>query len=266
MHSFANSDSLEYIFDIYDVVYSPFFETIALQEVDDIDILLIEGAIDKDLKRGDTNIYELIDKLAQKCETIVAVGTCASFGGIFAHKDDTTTGILYKETDYGLLYSYKNKTINLSGCPIHPIWLSTTLISLANNKKIPTDELQRPLELYAHLSHHGCTRNEYFEWKVDTKGWGTKEGCLFYSGGCRAPMTHSSCNKILWNDINSKTRAGMPCLGCTEPSFPRIDMYTTPKNMSIPANPPLGVTKRAYISLSTIAKTFHIERLEKELY
>ncbi len=24
-----------------------------------------------------------------------------------------------------------------------------------------------------------CVRNEYFEWKIDTKNFGEKEGCLF---------------------------------------------------------------------------------------
>ena len=46
-------------------------------------------------------------------------------------------------------------------------------------------------------------------------------------------MSHSSCNKILWNDINSKTRAGMPCIGCTEVDFHENDMFETKKNMGI---------------------------------
>ena len=37
-------------------------------------------------------------------------------------------------------------------------------------------------------------------------------------------MTHSPCNRILWNRQSSKTRAGMPCLGCTEPEFPFFDL------------------------------------------
>ena len=43
-----------------------------------------------------------------------------------------------------------------------------------------------------------------------------KRVVLFYEQGCRGPMTHSSCNKILWNEVSSKTRVGMPCIGCTE--------------------------------------------------
>ena len=130
--------------------------------------------------------------------------------------------------------------------------------------KILIDEIGRPKELYSTLAHHGCTRNEYFEWKVEGD-FGQKEGCLFYDQGCRAPMTHSSCNKILWNDINSKTRAGMPCIGCTEVDFPRNDMLETKKNIGIPHEVPFGISKRAYLSITGIAKTFKIDRLHKKL-
>ena len=78
-------------------------------------------------------------------------------------------------------------------------------------------------------------------------------------------MTHSNCNKILWNDVNTKTRAGMPCIGCTEVDFPRDNMLETKKNIGIPHEVPLGVPKRAYLSLTGIAKTFKIERLHKKL-
>ena len=72
----------------------------------------------------------------------------------------------------------------------------------------------------------GCTRNQYFEYKQSTMefGQGTRTGCLFYEFGCRGPMTHSPCNRILWNRQSSKTRAGMPCTGCTEPEFPFYDL------------------------------------------
>ncbi|MFA6740247.1 MAG: Ni/Fe hydrogenase, partial [Arcobacteraceae bacterium] len=79
------------------------------------------------------------------------------------------------------------------------------------------------------------------------------------------PMTHSSCNKILWNDISSKTRVGMPCIGCTEMDFPRNDMLETKKNIGIPHDVPLGISKRAYLSMTGVAKTFRIDRLHKKL-
>lgn len=268
-HSFLNDENLAYICDIFEFVYHPTFECkytlsdLATQDID-IDYLLIEGAVG-DIVRAGIELLPIITKLAQKARYIIAVGTCASFGGLFATNSQNKGLIYTKDEPNGILQEYKEKIINLSGCPIHPSWLSTTLLALYQNKPLHLDELQRPKEIYSYLSHHGCVRNEYFEWKVDATSLGKKEGCLFYSFGCRAPMTHSSCNKILWNGISSKTRAGLPCFGCTAPSFPRINMFCTKTNMSIPQDIPLGISKRAYLSVSTIAKTFHIQRLEEDL-
>lgn len=194
------------------------------------------------------------------------MGSCASYGGVHAkfEQNSTIKGLqdsLHPENLYTLIHPI----INLTGCPVHPEWIFQTLFSLKNFGKIDLDESGRPKELYYSLAHHGCTRNEYFEWKIETKSFGLKEGCLFYEQGCRGPMTHSNCNKILWNDVNSKTRAGMPCIGCTEFDFPRENMFETKKNIGIPHEVPLGVSKRAYLSISGVAKTFRIERLHKKL-
>ena len=78
-------------------------------------------------------------------------------------------------------------------------------------------------------------------------------------------MTHASCNTILWNEVSSKTRVGTPCFGCTEPEFPRNNLFATKTNMSIPVDIPLGISKRSYLTLAGVAKTFHIKRLEGKL-
>jgi hydrogenase small subunit len=136
---------------------------------------------------------------------------------------------------------------------------------LVKGKNIPIDSLHRPQELYNITVHTGCSRNEYFEWKVDTKGFGLKEGCLFYEQGCQGPYTRGSCNKILWNDTSSKTIVGTPCFGCTEPSFPKTALFSTKTNMGIPATMPLGVPRRAYLTATGIAKSFKIKRLEERV-
>ena len=189
----------------------------------------------------------------------------ASYGGIhskFLQNDDISS--VEKAINEEIIKNLKHEIVNLTGCPVHPEWILQTLFTLKTYGKIFIDEIGRPKELYGTLAHHGCTRNEYFEWKVEGD-FGQKEGCLFYDQGCRAPMTHSSCNKILWNDINSKTRAGMPCIGCTEVDFPRNDMLETKKNIGIPHEVPFGISKRAYLSITGIAKTFKIDRLHKKL-
>jgi len=75
----------------------------------------------------------------------------------------------------------------------------------------------------------------------------------------RGPMTHSPCNRILCNRQSSKTRAGMPCLGCTEPEFPFYDLapgtgFKTQTVMGIPNDLPEGIDQRAYIKLTSAAK------------
>ena len=239
-----------------------------IKNQEEIDFLLVEGAISSNEKiftTSNDSTKNILEKLVQKSKYLIAVGSCASFGGIHAKftQNDDVCGLKDAIEDENKK-KLKHPIINLSGCPVHPEWIFQTLFSLKNFKEISLDDEGRPKELYSTLAHHGCTRNEYFEWKVEGN-FGQKEGCLFYNQGCRAPMTHSSCNKILWNDINSKTRAGMPCIGCTEVDFPRINMLETKKNMGIPLEVPLGISKRAYLSISGVAKTFKIDRLHKKL-
>jgi hydrogenase small subunit len=219
------------------------------------------------MQRNDTLVSTIVKHYSKSAKYIIALGSCASFGGIFkASSPERNSGLIFNEdVKSGPLLNLSNRIVNLSGCPIHPEWLAYTLSMIQKGKTIELDELNRPIELYSNLAHHGCTRNEYFEWKVDSDNFGEREGCLYYKQGCRAPMTHASCNKILWNEVSSKTRVGTPCFGCTEPDFPRKNLFSTKTNMSIPEDVPLGVPKRSYLTMAGIAKTFHIKRLEGKL-
>ncbi len=269
----ANSSRFELFLNSFNLLYHPSLtidkslEDILNQE-EKIDFLLVEGAISSNkefFSINEDSTFNQLNALASKSSYIIAVGSCASYGGVhakFSQNSDISgiKNIINKEN----LTNLKYEIINLTGCPVHPEWILQTLFGLKNFGKISIDEFGRPKELYGHLAHHGCTRNEYFEWKVEAE-LGQKEGCLFYHQGCRGPMSHSSCNKILWNDINSKTRAGMPCIGCTEVDFPRNDMLETKKNMGIPHEVPYGISKRAYLSITGVAKTFKIDRLHKKL-
>ena len=173
--------------------------------------------------------------------------------------------MIFNRDKKGLFYEYKNKIINLPGCPPHSEWIAYVIDMLSDKKEILLDEENRPLEIFSYLSHDGCIRNEYFEWKVDAKEFGEKEGCLFYYHGCQGPYTHSSCNKTLWNEISSKSRVGTPCFGCTEREFPKKNLFKTQTFMGMPANIPIGVSKRAYFTLAGVAKSLKNERLNKRL-
>ena len=270
-HSFFNHPELFEILSNFELLYHPLIET-SYSLVDvvkcelECDILIIEGSYKAGLHKYGMDISKAILHYASKASRVIATGTCASYGGMFALSDEELSGFCYSQDIPNENYnSYKDKLVLLPGCPIHPKWLSFVLMMIKEDKALLLDEMHRPRELYGFTVHTGCSRNEYFEWKIDMKGFGKKEGCLFYEHGCQAPFTRGSCNKILWNDISSKTIAGTPCFGCTEPSFPKSNLFETKTNMGIPAHMPLGVPKRAYLTLTGIAKSFKIKRLEEKV-
>ena len=272
-HSFLNHPELFSILSRFTLVYHPTIETAyTLEEVLALrapcDILIVEGAYKEEgFRKGSIETARVIRHYADKAEYVITAGTCATFGGVFKLSDpDAISGLAFDGERQTVRYAlYRDKLISLPGCPIHPRWLGFVLDMIAQKQTIALDRLHRPKELYGYTVHAGCPRNEYFEWKVDAKGFGFKEGCLFYEQGCQGPYTRGRCNKMPWHDVSSKTRAGTPCFGCTEPSFPREGLYRTPQRMGIPATMPLGVPRRAYLTLTGVAKSFTISRFSTRL-
>jgi hydrogenase small subunit len=272
-HSFLNHPDLFSILSHFEIVHHPILDS-AYTMQDMIageipcDVLILEGSFTQSgFLKGGVEVSHLIETYAHRAKYVITAGTCATFGGIFKQKDpENISGLVFDIEEKTSRYErYASKIISLPGCPIHPKWLSYVLLMIANKNKIVIDTLHRPVELYGYTVHSGCTRNEYFEWKIDTKNYGLKEGCLFYEQGCQGPYTRGSCNKILWNDTSSKTRVGTPCFGCTEPNYPQDSLFRTKTNMGIPAKMPLGVPRRAYLTLTGVVKSFKIKRFSQKL-
>jgi len=270
-HSFLQYPHLKQFFCDFEFLYHPVIDSqYSLEEITactlECDILLLEGALSESFKRADSKLTDLLWHYAKKAKAVVCLGTCASFGGIFAQSDAKVQGLHFnKDQELVSFEAFKEKSFNLSGCPVHAKTIADTLYAIKENYQIKKDSLLRPKAFYAYTVHNGCTRNEYFEYKIDTHDFGKLEGCMFYDHGCQAPFTHAPCNKTLWNEVNSKTRVGMPCVGCTEPSFPRLNLFQTKKNMGIQQDLPVGVAKRTYLTLAGVSKAFTIERLQKGL-
>ncbi len=232
-----------------------------------IGVFVLEGAVNLNDKLADD-----IKKLCILSDYVIALGNCAVHGNIPALKDTNVVGLQYKRTTKGGLLGADFKTrsgypvINISGCPAHPEWFISTVLSIVSGRPPALDKFGRPKEFYAYSSHDGCIRNQYYEWRVEAEELGRREGCLFYRFGCRGPMTGASCNRKLWNGISSKQRSGQPCFGCTEFDFPRENVWRTKYNMGVPAELPPGVSLRGYIMASGILKTFTPNRLKKRLF
>ncbi len=246
-----------------------------LQDVDailadqkNLNILCIEGSLA--LGPNNTGMFDtinnrpkafLIKELADKADYVVAVGTCSAYGGVPASPPNPTecTGMQsFKGAAKGLLDEHwlSNRglpVINISGCPVHPNVIIQTITSLLEGYPPELNPLNQPKEHYSTMVHQGCTRNEYHEYDIEEDEFG-KEGCLFYNLGCQGPYTMATCNSQLWNKQSSKTRAGVPCIGCVSPDFPRnAPLFRTEKVGDIPVSLPLGVSRARYMAYKDLA-------------
>ncbi|WP_372878674.1 hypothetical protein [Spongiibacter marinus] len=222
-----------------------------------------------------------VNDLADVADYVVAVGDCASWGGIPAMAPNPTDseGMQFLKKlrggALGLDFLSKKKlpVINIPGCPAHPDWISQILVAIATGRAqdIALDELNRPKTFFTSFTQTGCTRNMHFSYKVAATEFGQRKGCLFYDLGCRGPMTRSSCNRILWNRQSSKTRAGMPCIGCTEPEFPFFDLapgtvFKSQTVMGFPKDLPTGLNKAGYMKLTAAAKQASPQWAEDDIF
>ncbi len=239
-----------------------------------LDILFVEGAVIRG--PGGSGGYDssclgpkkdLVAQLTRKATWVVAAGTCASFGGIGADGEVEATGLQFAGRERGgflgadFLSAGGHPVINLPGCPCQGEVLVGVLASLATGRELALNELQEPVVWYGMLVHQGCTRNEYHEYRVEDAEFG-QQGCLFFHMGCRGPLTHGPCNKILWNHRNSKTRAGVPCLGCTQPEFPQPYPFFQTRNIAdIPVELPEGVDRAHYLAYKGMAAAAAPQRL-----
>ncbi|MBN1692196.1 MAG: hydrogenase small subunit [Dehalococcoidales bacterium] len=193
-------------------------------------VLVVDGAI----PTADGGIYSVIGErngkpvpmveklkeLSAGAMAVIALGTCAAFGGIPAAPPNPTG---CKSVQKVLEASgIKKPLINVPGCPPHPDWFVGTVAGIILNglpKPEELDDFLRPKAFYGKLIHENCPRRAYFDEGKFAKKFGD-EGCL-YELGCKGPITHADCPLRHWNSgTNWVIGAGAPCNGCTQPEFP----------------------------------------------
>lgn len=241
-----------------------------------LDILCVEGAVIRG--PGGTGMFDtfagrpkqdLLAGLARRARSVLAVGTCAAYGGIGADGDVEATGLQFHKAERGgfLGASFRAGSgapvLNLPGCPVHCDVITGALTALATGTPLEVNEFGAPIEHYGLLVHQGCLRNEYHEYRVEETDFGDR-GCLFFHLGCRGPLAFGPCNKSLWNRRSSKTRVGVPCVGCTDPGFPqKTPFFRTRAIAGIPLELPDGVDRPHYLAYKGLAAAAAPERLRR---
>ena len=204
-----------------------------------------------------------IRDLAARARHVVAVGSCAAFGGIPAAAALAAGGdaVGLQHGPHGLLGeefrgSAGLPVINLAGCAPHPGWLVETLAELALTGTCALDSLGRPRAFADHLAHHGCGRNEFYEFKASAAR-PSQRGCLMENLGCKATQAPGDCNLRRWNGFGSCTDGGYACINCTSPGFqdPGSAFGETAKVAGIPVGLPVDMPKAWFVALAALSKS-----------
>jgi hydrogenase small subunit len=168
---------------------------------------------------------EWIDRLAPKAIAAVAIGTCATYGGIHA-MEGNPTGCMGL-ADY-LGWEWKSKSglpvVNVPGCPVQPDNFMETVLYLLYQvaglaPMIPLDDQLRPTWLFGATVHDGCDRAGYYEQGDFADVYGS-EKCIVKLG-CWGPVVNCNVPKRGWMaGIGGCPNVGGICIGCTMPGFP----------------------------------------------
>ncbi|MCR9087673.1 MAG: HupU protein [Rhodobacteraceae bacterium] len=248
-----------------------------------LDVLCVEGSILTGpkgtgrfhlLSGTGRSMLDWVRSLSAKAHHVVAVGTCATYGGVTSAGNNPASaiGVQYDGRHAGGAVPAEFRSgsglpvINVAGCPTHPDWVTETLLLLAADELTATDldSFARPRFYADHLVHHACPKNEFYEYKASAHHL-SQMGCMMEHLGCIGTQAVGDCNIRGWNGEGSCTRAGYPCINCTAPEFeePRHAFTETPKFAGIPVGLPSDMPKAWFMALASLSKAATPKRIEQ---
>lgn len=253
-------------------------EDVAVGRVE-LDILCVEGAVARGpagtgrfqmLSGTGQSLMHWVERLAARARHVVAVGSCAAYGGVTAAGGNPSdaVGLQHDGAHAGglLARGWRSRSgrpvVNIAGCPTHPGWVAETLMLLASGEFPALDGYGRPRFYADHLVHHGCPKNEFYEYKASAREL-SEIGCMMENLGCIGTQAVGDCNIRLWNGEGSCTRGGYPCINCTAPRFedPAHAFVETPKIAGFPVGLPTDMPKAWFMALASLSKAATPDRI-----
>jgi hydrogenase small subunit len=222
--------------------------------------------------------YDMLIDTARGAAAIVAIGSCAAYGGIARARPNPTDALSVADI-------IKDKPIiNVPGCPPIPVVMTGVLAHYLTFGSLPEmDNIGRPKVFYGDTIHDRCYRRPFYEKGLFADTFddeGARKGWCLYKLGCKGPVTYNACATVKWNEGTSfPIQSGHGCIGCSEPGF--WDFGGFYDALSMPINPigatagvaaAVGIAAGAAMAMSNLstkagAKTAHqpvtINDLEK---
>lgn len=187
-------------------------------------VLVVDGSIP--LKDGGIYcmvagepIVDHIRRAAADAAAVIAIGSCAAWGGVPASGGNPTGAVSLEEA----LGNLGTPIINIPGCPPNPHNFLTTVAYYITYGKLPAlDGKKRPLFAYERLIHENCERRPHFDAGRFAKEFGDeghRQGWCLYHLGCKGPETYGNCSTLEFCDVGGgiwPVGIGHPCYGCNE--------------------------------------------------
>jgi hydrogenase small subunit len=203
-------------------------------------ILVLEGSVPNEEINGDGHWAGLgtdpdtgqpittnhwLDVLAPKAAAVLALGTCAAYGGIPAMRNNPTGAMGLRDyLGWDWLSRRGVPIVNLPGCPVQPDNITETLLCLvlylAEMGPMPElDGQGRPRRIFSRTVHEICNRAGMAEHGQFSDSHG--DGQCLVKLGCKGPVV--KCNVPIrgWsNGVGGCPNVGGICMACTMPGFP----------------------------------------------
>ncbi len=204
-------------------------------------VLIVEGSIPNEELSGEGHwaamgtdpqtgqpitTNEWVDRLAPKAAAVVALGTCATYGGIPAMKNNPTGAM--GVADY-LGWDWKSAAglpvVNIPGCPVQPDNTTESLLylalHLAGRAPVPDlDDAHRPTWLFGRTVRESCNRGGFSEQGEFATEYGSDHRCMVKLG-CKGPVVKCNVPVRGWQSgVGGCPNVGGICMACTMPGFP----------------------------------------------
>ena len=209
--------------------------------------------------------YNMLMETVEGAAAVVAIGSCAAFGGIPGANPNPTGAVSVSDL-------VKDKPIvNVPGCPPIPMVITAVLAQFLTFGQLPELDIHgRPVAFFGQTIHDRCYRRPFYEQGKFAETFddeGARKGWCLFKLGCKGPITYNACATVKWNAGTSfPIESGHPCLGCSEPGFwDKGGFYDPVSTADIGSGAGLAGAAVAGVALGAAAATLSRKRQQKTI-
>jgi hydrogenase small subunit len=209
--------------------------------------------------------YDMLMETVEGAAAVVAIGSCAAFGGIPGANPNPTGAVSVSDL-------VKDKAVvNVPGCPPIPMVITAVLAQFLTFGQLPDLDVHgRPVAFFGQTIHDRCYRRPFYEQGKFAETFddeGARKGWCLYKLGCKGPITYNACATVKWNAGTSfPIESGHPCLGCSEPGFwDKGGFYNPISTADIGSGAGLAGAAVAGVALGAAAATLSRKRQQKTI-